>query len=50
MTIGGELLALVAGALVALYLHATISWIVAAIGIAGSMPDDLAGSRRRATV
>jgi hypothetical protein len=50
MTIGAALLVVVVGVLIALFLNATIGWIVAAIGIVGLVLASVAGSRHRAAI
>jgi len=50
MTIGAALLVTVVGVLIALFLNATIGWVVAAIGIVGLILAVLSGSRSRATL
>ncbi len=48
MTVGAALVVVLAGVLIALFLNATIGWIVAAVGIVGLILAAVSTSRGRA--
>ena len=47
MTVGAALVVVIAGVLIALFLNATIGWIVAAIGVVGLILAAVTSGRRR---
>ena len=47
MTVGAALVVVIAGVLIALFLNATIGWIVAAIGVVGLILAAVSSGRSR---